>query len=331
MKYNDIYFSEDYGKLYEEIEDGVLEVYEYNSELGTISNMYIKREIPIEVNNEKYFDIITPYGYGGPVVRDCKDEDAKENLIKEYENEFKAYCSQNNIVSEFIRFHPLNKNYEDFKEVYETIYQRQTVVTNLKAHDDPFQKEFKKGARKEVRKALREGVSYRIYENPDNLNNFKKLYYSTMDRNEAEDYYYFPEEYFSNILKNLREHILIIELIYEEEVISSELYLVKDKLIHAHLLGNNEEYMYLGAGGVLEYAASIWGKENNYDYIHHGGGTTNDEKDSLLRYKQKFGQNEECKFYIGKRVWDETVYDKLCDIKKIDKTIDFFPAYRFND
>ena len=53
IKYNDIYFSKDYGELYEEIEDGKLEIFEYNSDKGSISNMYIKREIPIEVNNEK--------------------------------------------------------------------------------------------------------------------------------------------------------------------------------------------------------------------------------------------------------------------------------------
>ena len=152
-----------------------------------------------------------------------------------------------------------------------------------------------------------------------------------MKRNQAEDYYYFPEEYFDQMLKNIGKNILVIELIYENQVISSELYLIKGKIIHAHLLGNNEEYMYLGAGGVLEYAASVWGKENGFDYIHHGGGISNDENDPLLRYKRKFGQNEELMFYIGKKIWNTLVYDKLCEYKNVDKTVDFFPAYRLND
>ena len=45
-----------------------------------------------------------------------------------------------------------------------------------------------------------------------------------MKRNQAEDYYYFPEEYFDQMLKNIGKNILVIELIYENQVISSELY-----------------------------------------------------------------------------------------------------------
>lgn len=329
--YKDIYYLAEYGKLYEEIEGGKLEVFNYESNIGNVRNLFIKREIPVRINGTKYFDIITPYGYGGPTIIECYNQSKKNKLVMEYYNSFMNYCIENNIVSEFIRFHPLNKNYEDFNNIYETIYLRNTVITNLKKHNDPFQKEFKKGARKEVRKALREGVTYKIYEKPNNLDNFKELYYSTMKRNQAEDYYYFPEEYFDQMLKNIGKNILVIELIYENQVISSELYLIKGKIIHAHLLGNNEEYMYLGAGGVLEYAASVWGKENGFDYIHHGGGISNDENDPLLRYKRKFGQNEELMFYIGKKIWNTLVYDKLCEYKKVDKTVDFFPAYRLND
>ena len=35
----------------------------------------------------------------------------------EYYNSFMIII-ENNIVSEFIRFHPLNKNYEDFNNIY---------------------------------------------------------------------------------------------------------------------------------------------------------------------------------------------------------------------
>lgn len=325
----DIYFEEKYGRLYEEIEDGKLEVFEYSGKLGSIRNMFIKREIPTKIDNIKYYDLITPYGYGGPIIVTCNDELKKDELVKGYYDKFKEYCLKNKIVSEFIRFHPINKNYEDFTNIFETKYLRKTVVTNLKEHENPFQEEFKKRARTEIRKALREGVTYNIYHSPKNLTKFKELYYSTMNRRGADEYYYFTEQYFDNMLNYLNKNILVIELVYKSQVIASELYFIKNKMMYVHLLGYDENYMHLNANGVLEYAASIWGKKNSFDYIHHGGGITNNEDDSLLIAKRKFGQNEDRKFYIGKKIWNLDIYEKLCAIEAVNETIDFFPAYRF--
>ena len=328
MKYNDIYFSPKYGKLYEEIEKGKVEVFKYESDIGSVSNMFIKREIPITLEGIKYYDIITPYGYGGPIIVSCCDESKRKELVRGYHDKFMSYCLENNIVAEFIRFHPINDNARDFMDIYQVEFVRKTVGTNIKDYDDPIQSEFKKGCRKEIRRALNRGVKYRIKRSPDNLDVFKELYYKTMDRNRANDYYYFDDKYFDNILLNFRDELLITELIFDDKVIESEMYFVSDRLIHAHLLGNLDEYLHLSAGVLLEYATVLWGKENGYDYLHHGGGRTNDENDPLFKYKKKFGKNTEFDFYIGKKVWNEDVYKKLIEVSKVDPNVDFFPAYR---
>ncbi len=328
MKYKDIYFMRQYGELYEEMENGKLEIFEYNSDIGSISNMFIKREIPIMIGEEKYYDIITPYGYGGPIIVSCNDELKKDELVKGYYDEFKYYCLKNNIVAEFIRFHPINNNARDFEKVYDVEFVRKTVGTNIKDYEDPIQSEFKKGCRKEIRRATREGVTYRIEKSPDNLDTFKEIYYQTMDRNDANEYYYFDDKYFDDILRNFKDELLITELVFENKIIASEMYFASDRLIHAHLLGSLDEYLYLSAGGILEYATALWGKENGYHYIHHGGGRTSDEDDSLFKYKKKFGKNTEFDFYVGKKIWNKDVYNRLCEIKNVDPNIDFFPAYR---
>lgn len=328
MLYKDIYFTRKYGKLYEEIENGTVEVFEYNSDIGSISNMFIKREIPNMLYEEKCFDIITPYGYGGPIVLSCVDESRKEELVKNYHDEFKKYCFKNNIVAEFIRFHPINNNAKDFTKVYEVEYVRKTVGTNMKDFDDPIQGEFGKGCRKEIRRAIKKGVTYRIEKSPDCLDTFKEIYYQTMDRNDANSFYYFDNKYFDNILKDFKNELLITELIFEDKVIASEMYFVSDRLIHAHLLGSLSEYLHLSAGCLLEYATVLWAKEKGYDYIHHGGGRTNDENDALFKYKKKFGKNTEFDFHIAKKIWDKDKYYKLCETNNVDPDIDFFPAYR---
>lgn len=324
----DIYFEPNYGKLYEKMENGISECFEYSNEHGSITNLFIKREIPIILDSEeKYYDITTPYGYGGPIINNVvKGKEAE--LVNGYKKAFMEFCLANNIVSEFIRFHPVIGNEIPFKVVYDVQYLRKTVGTNLKEFEEPFQEEFSKSARKNVRRSLREGVSYEIIENPDSIDEFLEIYYSTMDRNEADDYYYFDEEYFKKCLELFPENILIVKALYEEKTIAMGFYFIYDKYIHTHLSGTLSEHLNLSPAYILRYALTEWGKENGYHLIHHGGATTNDENDSLLRFKKRFGQNTEFDFSIGRRIWNQKIYKQLCDAVNVEKESNFFPAYR---
>ncbi len=320
----DIYFDKEYAKLYEKIENGKVEEFILKSKNGIIKNLFLKRKI----ENEDFFDIITPYGYGGPIIIET---DNKEKLLKEYDEQFSNFCSENNIVSEFIRFHPIYANVLDFKNVYEVEYSRKTIGTNLKDFNDPVQEEFSKNARREIKQALKKDIQVHIIEKPDNLDNFKKLYYETMERNDASEYYYFDENYFNEMILKLKDYILLIELEYESEIIASEIYLIKGKILHAHLLGSCSKLLELNAGSLIEATAANWGKEHGYNYIHHGGGRTSDPEDSLFKYKKKFGKNTEFNFYIGKKVWNKGIYKKLVEKKQLskeEKGSNFFPLYR---
>lgn len=325
----DIYFEESYGKIYENIENGESVKFEFECQYGSISNLFIKREIPINLEDGKtYYDITTPYGYGGPVINDCI-EGKKEKLVQCYYKNFKKYCLENNIISEFIRFHPVLDNANDFSSIYNVRYMRNTVGTNLKEFNDPFQDEFTKSARKNVRRAMRDGVTYEIIEEPESIDEFLEIYYSTMDRNNADEYYYFDQEYFSKTLKNFKENILLVKSIYGEKTIAMGFYFKYKNYIHTHLSGTLTEYLEFSPAYVLRYALTEWGKKNGYNLIHHGGGTSNDENDSLYKFKQRFGKNTEFKFYIGTKVWNSVIYEEMCKQVSVDRDLDFFPAYRY--
>lgn len=326
----DIYFEEKYGSLYEKMENGKVDIFEYKNELGSIRSMFIKREIPMKIDNKTYYDLITPYGYGGPIVVDCVDNSLRQELVQEYYKSFKAYCEANDIVSEFIRFHPILENYIDFKDIYNTQYMRKTLGTNLKDFDDPVQSEFSKSCKKVIRRALRNGITFDIEKSPDKVDEFKDIYYSTMDRNDANEYYYFDDEYFNNIINNFKENVILVKAIYKEKTIAAGWYFIFDKIIHIHLSGTLNEYLNLSPAYILRYAVTLWGKENGYELIHHGGGRSNSEEDSLFEFKKRFAKNTEFDFYIGKKVWDIDVYNKLCELKGVNENTEFFPAYRIN-
>lgn len=326
-KIEDIYFDERYGKISEKMENGKVGIFNYICSEGNVRNIFIKREIPIKLNNKVYYDITTPYGYGGPIIK-YKNEKDKEKILSEYKKKFSLYCEENNIVSEFIRFHPIVNNACDFKTIYDIEKNRMTLGTNLKAYNDPVKEEFSKSCRKNIRRALKAGVKYEIEEAPKSIDDFIKVYYSTMDRNKADNFYYFDKNYFEDAIKYFKNNILIVKAIFEGKTIAAGFYFIFNKTIHIHLSGTLSEYLYLSPAYILRYAITLWGKERGYNLIHHGGGRSSSKDDGLYKFKKNFSKHTEFEFFIGKKIWNESIYNELCNIKKIDKNEQFFPSYR---
>ena len=319
----DVYFMDSYPELYARIENGTAEKIEVNNVHGSIVSHVIKREIPIDCS-EKYFDLVTPYGYGGPIITSLTGD--KSELVHSFEEEMKRYVEHNNIVSEFVRFHPIIENALDFKSIYNPVWDRKTVGTNLR--DYSIDDEFSKSAKKYIRRALKAGVHYEIIQNPDNIDDFIKIYYSTMDRDNADDYYYFDKEYFTECLAKFGDHVLYVKVMVEDNVIAAGFYFVCDEILECHLSGTLTEFLHLSPAYITKIATAEWAAENGVSYIHYGGGTSRDENNSLYQFKKKFGQNTEFDFYIGKKVWNDSAYRKLCDVAKADVNSNYFPAYR---
>jgi len=319
----DIYYKEDYGRLCKYIENGELIEFSFSSEFGEIKDFFIKRPIPQLINNTKYYDLITPYGYGGPIILRSIN---KEKLLLSFNKKLEEYCFNNNIVSEFVRFHPIFENYKDFCDIYDSVFLRKTIGTNLTV-DDPISYDFSKSMRRDLRKAIESGIECKIIEKPKNLITFRKLYEETMNRNHADEKYYFPDQYYEILCNELSDDILEIQAIYNGKIIASEIYFIAGDIMHAHLLGSDELLFKLNGGALLEATAARWGKEHNYRFIHHGGGRTSAPDDNLYLYKKKFGKNTEFEFWIGKKIWNSDVYNKLCELScNVDEN--YFPRYR---
>ncbi len=323
----DIYFDENYGKLYEEIEKGQARWYLYDGKEGVVRHQFIVREIPICLEDGPWYDIITPYGYGGPLIEKICEGYDKGDLIEAFEKAFSKYCEREKIVSEFVRFYPLFNNAIDFQKIYNSELNRYTLATNLTL-DDPVNEEFSKSCRKNIRKAISSGVSWRVFKAPSNIDDFKAIYYSTMDRNKASDFYYFNDDYFKKCEQYFQERLLVVQAIFDEKIIAMGLYFLDDFTIHIHLSGTLTQYLYLSPAYILRYAVVLWGRENGFELIHHGGGRSGDANDSLYCFKKQFAQKTEFPFYVGKKIWNKEKYSKLCHIRNVGEDETFFPAYR---
>lgn len=324
----DIYFEFQYAKLYEQMENGVACQWTYQGPEGEVTHLFIKREVPQKVDGETYFDLITPYGYGGPRVISVAEGYTKEDLTKAFERSFTQYCAENQIVSEFVRFYPLSDNGKDFAEVYNATLNRHTLGTNLKDYDDPVQAEFSKSCRKTIRGVLKQGVTFQMTQSPENLDEFIRIYYLNMERKQAEEFYFFEKSYFEDILRFFQDHVLLAEVKYEGKTIAAGLYFLTNNVIHAHLSGTDTEYLPLSPAYILKYGTALWGKEHGCSVIHYGGGVSSSTEDPLYCFKKKFAKNTEFPFYLGKKIWHVEAYQKLCQAAGVEPSGDFFPAYR---
>lgn len=323
--YPDIYFEPAYARLYETEDNKAIE-YRFECEYGVITNLFLKRKINIPLSNGiQYYDLVTPYGYGGPVIHSTTD---KEKLIAAYMDDFRSFTIQENIIAEFVRFHPILGNAIDFKEAYNATYDRKTVGTTL-TYDDVVGTEFSKHKRKIIRQILKNPkIRYLVDENPDSLDDFIEIYYSTMDRDGADDYYYFNKTYFQQMLDTLRGHITTGKVFLGENLIAMGVYLRYGKYLHAHLSGTLSEYLEYSPAYILKYALAIYGHDKGYKVIHYGGGSSRSEENGLYKFKRDFGKNTVFDFYFAKKIWNEEVYKSICDAVGADTNTEFFPAYR---
>ncbi len=333
FKEKDINFEYDYFDLYKS--EGKTPVMVYmETDMGKIVYAFMLRDIAFhsdlgdEIEKGKYFDVSTPYGFGGPLI-ETEDNDNKAKIVKLFYDELSKFYKERNVISEYIRFSPIIKNHEYMDEVVETTYIKKVVATDLEEYEKKKELGLKKGRRQSVNRARRRGLETAFERAPESFDKQMEIYYEVMDRKEASEAFLFPKEYFEKMLDSLSEKLLVTNVILEGKTISFGLCFLSEDIMYAHIGGNYSEYMKYSPSD-LDYADTMkWGYENGYKYFFTGGGTTSSEDDSLYLYKKSFG-NVEFDFYIGKKIWNKEDYDYLVSVSNQDssKSKKFFPQYR---
>jgi lipid II:glycine glycyltransferase (peptidoglycan interpeptide bridge formation enzyme) len=95
------------------------------------------------------------------------------------------------------------------------------------------------------------------------------------------------------------------------KLISAALFLYYGIYGHYHLAASLEEYDSCCPNNFLVYNAALYLKKKGIQLLHLGGGSSPDEQNSLFKFKKRFS-NKFFDFFIGKMIFDQTVYKKLC-------------------
>lgn len=321
---NNICFNKAYAMTFEDMEDGKVDQFIFTSENGTVNHTFIKRLIPSEIDNQLYYDIITPYGFGGPVVIESFN---KEVLLNEYFEAFHEYCLKNNIVSEFIRFH-----FSDNTDVMSKFNGETNLIHSVICRDlmKPLTQDIEPRLTKDVIKAENYGLTIEFDYSGHSQRDFLKIYTETMNRNQAEDFYYIKKEFLDKLQDMLEGHFLYANTRLDGEVIASRLIIFDNKYGYYFLGGNAKEFYKYKNGTFLDFKLLSELKANGLNYYVFGGGHKG--QDGIYRYKKKFDTKGDIPFYVGKKIHMSKEYDYLTLLRKLKGNFNtdtlFFPLYR---
>ena len=153
-----------------------------------------------------------------------------------------------------------------------------------------------------------------------------------MDKDDAEEYYYFGPEFYQSVLEDLPQNAQVFWAEKEGQVIAASIMLATNGRMNYHLSGSLREFGSLAPSNLLLYQAALWGCANGYMTLYLGGGVGSGE-DNLYKFKAAFNKNSDYQFSIGKEIFDQKKYDELVTLRaKQDPDFNpeskFFPLYR---
>lgn len=275
-----------------------------------------------KIEKGKLFDFITPYGYGGFLF---KSKYSKKNIEIAIQN-YCDYCRRIGVVSEFVRFHPLIENFKMVENLVDTVYIGKTIYINTNSIEEIWNN-FSKENRNMVRKSVNNGVKIYWGRSEQLLCKFKELYFQTMDRDDANQYYYFSDLFYDSLLHDMKYNLLFFYSEYEKNIISIAAILIGNTYIHYHLSASDYNYRYLAPTNQLLYEVAKYANGINRKYLHLGGGLGGKE-DNLYKFKKAFNKNDNKNFHIGIIIFDEETYNYLCEISNKSIDTSFFQGYR---
>lgn len=325
----EVFYLNEYVEAFELVEKCEPFLFYYNDGETKAINVFMKKDISKQkefinkIPENKYFDISSPYGYGGFII-----DGENYNKVNE---KFIEYCIKNNIVSEFVRFNLFNKNIKYYYGKVENV--KPNIVRKLNMPLEEMLMDFEHKVRKNLKRANSNNLKIKLDFNGEYLEEFLKIYYNTMERNSAKKEYYFSKEFFEKLME-MKDNSVIFNVIYNENIISTELVLYDEKNCYSFLGGTLNEYFFVRPNDFLKYEIIKWAYNKRLQNFVLGGGYSNSIDDGILKYKKSFAPKDGMvDFLVGKMIFDIDKYNELLEIRKKDNfefNNSFFPLYRFN-
>lgn len=277
------------------------------------------------VSTAEYYDIATPYGYGGAFFHG-------EPSATQFWNCFRQWCLEKHVVSCFARLSLFSEQVLPFDGT--VVKQQDNVVCDLRLTPDEMWAKYEAKVRKNVKRAINSGVTVEMDGDGRRLCDFFRVYWTTMQRREAGQFYFFSESFFNALVDRLQGMFCFFHAIFEGEVVSTELVLVSSRRIYSFLGGTLECHYNLRPNDLLKHEIIKWGICHGFSEYVLGGGVT--PNDGIFTYKKSFAPSGIRPYTLGKQVYDQAIYNRLVlgrhdwlqQQNLSDQSTQYFPLYR---
>lgn len=274
-----------------------------------------------KIDSTDFYDIQSPSGYGGPIA---SSEDT-EFLAMAWEH-YKDWCLRNNVLVEFVRFHPLLQNWDYYNG--DVVDDRRTVWIDLELND--LLSSYSTRVRTAIKKAKKAGLYVEWVDPREYIDVFFQHYSNAMVELGADEFYLFPKEYHRVLLSWDTSKLALCKR--DSKIVGASLFLLAPSFIEYHLAFTLPEGKKFSANNLILHEAALLGKKLGLKKFHLGGGTSRNEKNPLLFFKKGFSDQRSF-FKIGEKVYKQEIYDDLKSawVKKKGSISSRVLFYRFDE
>ncbi len=293
----------------------------FTSESGRLVLPLIQR--PIARRDRDLCDVVSPYDLGGYLFTPGS---AVSAVTAEFGRAWARWCSENGVVTEFLRLHPL-RSWADALSNESELHQMQVVV-DLRGGYESALSGYAENARRSVLKGRRAGVRAERHDGRGAPALFHALYAPTMRRLNAPRFYDFPPEFFERVFDRVPGAELRVAFGGGSEPAAAAVFLHDGSDVF-YFLGASDPVHWerrpnhvLFDDAILAFAAA--GKR----WLHLGGGSA-----SLMRFKSGFSR-QTVPYRVRRRIHDAAAYEALVAEARAHGrpvTPGFFPAYRSDE
>lgn len=312
----------------------------YQDDLGTafdvtaiknVSSLPFYEDIAAQFSSPPV-DLANPV-YNGPLLV-CATADRGE-LLRRYRVAVHRFCADNNVVTEFIRFHPLYSYSSELGQIEELIPVSDILYVDLRNGYEAAHKQYRKGHKAAARKAARDGASWKIVEpTEENLASFMRLYQSTQQRNLTRAPYVQGAQFFRALFDALRDRALLAESHAKGKLVSSSVFVEDTECLWYQYSGSVLELLSTDAHTYLMDRMIEWAASKTFSYlVLGGGGDPHDPSDRIAKFKRGFSHLMG-KVYHLRRVHNSSMLEKLLLAKEnynrsLGREVqkDWFPSY----
>lgn len=241
-----------------------------------------------------------------------------------------------NVISEFVR-EDIFAEHLTPRHDGEHLVQQQNVVVDLQVAMEKRWLRYAPKVRKNVRRAEEAGLRVEIGNSESFLEPFLGIYYETMKRRHANDYFFLAREKLQLLHNSLQpagglQYALVF---LNERVVAAELLLLSADTLYSFLGGTDAGYFALRPADLLKHKVIAWGQQRGYARFVLGGGLK--PNDGLFQFKKAFEPGGLMDFCVRRVVWNREQYNLLVAARTewemgMGRTWrpepDFFPAYR---